>query len=31
VHVLDPEGRVGELKRVRITGSAPNSLAAEPL
>jgi tRNA-2-methylthio-N6-dimethylallyladenosine synthase len=31
VHVTDPEGRAGELVRVRITGSAPNSLAAIPL
>jgi tRNA-2-methylthio-N6-dimethylallyladenosine synthase len=27
VHVADPDGRVGELVRVRITASAPNSLA----
>ncbi|NBE07685.1 tRNA (N6-isopentenyl adenosine(37)-C2)-methylthiotransferase MiaB [Paragemmobacter ruber] len=27
VHVTDPEGRVGDLVRVRITASAPNSLA----
>ena len=27
VHVADPEARVGELVRVRITASAPNSLA----
>jgi len=27
VHVNDPEGRVGELVRVRISASAPNSLA----
>lgn len=31
VHVLHPEGQVGQLVRVRITGSAPNSLAAEPV
>ena len=31
VHVQDAAGRVGELKRVRITGSATNSLAAEPV
>jgi tRNA-2-methylthio-N6-dimethylallyladenosine synthase len=29
VHVMDPEGRIGQLVRVRVTGSAPNSLAAE--
>lgn len=29
VHVNDPEGRVGELVRVRIRASAPNSLAGE--
>ncbi len=29
VHVTDPEGRIGQLVRVRVTGSAPNSLAAE--
>jgi len=28
VHVDDPDGKVGELVRVRITASAPNSLAA---
>lgn len=28
VHVNDPQGQVGELVRVRVTGSAPNSLAA---
>ncbi|NEY90951.1 tRNA (N6-isopentenyl adenosine(37)-C2)-methylthiotransferase MiaB [Tabrizicola oligotrophica] len=28
VHVTDPEGRVGELVRVRISASATNSLAA---
>jgi tRNA-2-methylthio-N6-dimethylallyladenosine synthase len=27
VHVADPEARVGDLVRVRITASAPNSLA----
>ncbi len=31
VHVADPTGRPGDLVRVRITGSAPNSLAARPL
>jgi tRNA-2-methylthio-N6-dimethylallyladenosine synthase len=31
VHVDDPSGQVGELVRVRITASAPNSLAAERL
>ncbi len=31
VHVQHPEGKVGQLVRVRITGSAPNSLAAEPV
>ncbi|EGJ20387.1 (dimethylallyl)adenosine tRNA methylthiotransferase [Cereibacter sphaeroides WS8N] len=31
VHVEDPAGRVGDLVRVRITASAPNSLAAERL
>jgi tRNA-2-methylthio-N6-dimethylallyladenosine synthase len=31
VHVTHPEGKVGQLIRVRITGSAANSLAAEPL
>ncbi len=31
VHVSDPAGKAGELVRVRITGSAPNSLAAIPL
>jgi tRNA-2-methylthio-N6-dimethylallyladenosine synthase len=29
VHVTDPEGRVGDLVRVRIRASAPNSLAGE--
>jgi tRNA-2-methylthio-N6-dimethylallyladenosine synthase len=29
VHVLHPEGRVGQLVRVRVTASASNSLAAE--
>jgi tRNA-2-methylthio-N6-dimethylallyladenosine synthase len=29
VHVQDPEGRIGQLVRVRITASASNSLAAE--
>ena len=28
VHVTDPAGRVGDLVRVRVTASAPNSLAA---
>ncbi|MGC9449459.1 tRNA (N6-isopentenyl adenosine(37)-C2)-methylthiotransferase MiaB [Cereibacter johrii] len=31
VHVEDPAGRVGDLVRVRITASAPNSLAGERL
>ena len=31
VHVQHPDGKVGQLVRVRITGSAPNSLAAEPV
>ena len=31
VHVQHPEGQVGQLMRVRITGSSTNSLAAEPL
>ncbi len=31
VHVQHPEGQVGQLVRVRITGSVTNSLAAEPL
>ncbi|MDP3196086.1 tRNA (N6-isopentenyl adenosine(37)-C2)-methylthiotransferase MiaB [Tabrizicola sp.] len=31
VHVQHPEGRVGQLMQVRITGSSTNSLAAEPL
>jgi tRNA-2-methylthio-N6-dimethylallyladenosine synthase len=31
VHVDDPEGRVGELVRVRVTASAANSLAATRL
>ncbi|MCU0817211.1 MAG: tRNA-2-methylthio-N(6)-dimethylallyladenosine synthase [Cypionkella sp.] len=31
VHVQDPAGKVGELVRVRVTASAPNSLAAERL
>jgi tRNA-2-methylthio-N6-dimethylallyladenosine synthase len=29
VHVTDPEGRVGDLVRVRIRASAPNSIAGE--
>lgn len=31
VHVQHPEGQVGQLMRVRITGSSTNSLAGEPL
>ena len=31
VHVLHPEGQVGQLVRVRVTASASNSLAAEPV
>ena len=31
VHVTHPEGQVGQLLRVRITGSASNSLAATTL
>jgi tRNA-2-methylthio-N6-dimethylallyladenosine synthase len=31
VHVRDSKGRAGDLVRVRIVGSAPNSLAGEPL
>jgi tRNA-2-methylthio-N6-dimethylallyladenosine synthase len=31
VHVADSLGKPGQLVRVRITGSAPNSLAGEPL
>ena len=31
VHVTDPQARVGELVRVRITGAERNSLAALPL
>ena len=31
VHVEDPEGRIGQLQRVRVTGSSTNSLAAEPV
>ena len=31
VHVADPAGKVGDLVRVRVTASAPNSLAAEVL
>ncbi|MCF1708624.1 tRNA (N6-isopentenyl adenosine(37)-C2)-methylthiotransferase MiaB [Tabrizicola sp. J26] len=31
VHVADPEAKVGELVRVRITASAPNSLAGARL
>jgi tRNA-2-methylthio-N6-dimethylallyladenosine synthase len=29
VHVYDPTGNVGELVRVRIAASAPNSLGGE--
>jgi tRNA-2-methylthio-N6-dimethylallyladenosine synthase len=29
VHVSDPDARPGEIVRVRITASAPNSLAGE--
>ncbi len=29
VHVEDPAGKVGDLVRVRVSASAPNSLAAE--
>ncbi len=28
VHILDPDGRVGDLVRARVSASAPNSLAA---
>jgi tRNA-2-methylthio-N6-dimethylallyladenosine synthase len=31
VHVHHPEGQVGQLVRVRITGSSTNSLAGEPV
>jgi tRNA-2-methylthio-N6-dimethylallyladenosine synthase len=31
VHVTDPDGAVGQLKRVRILSSSTNSLAGEPL
>ncbi|WP_374436790.1 tRNA (N6-isopentenyl adenosine(37)-C2)-methylthiotransferase MiaB [Tabrizicola sp.] len=31
VHVLHPEGKIGQLQRVRITASSSNSLAAEPV
>ena len=31
VHVADPHGRPGQLVRVRVTGSAPNSLAGVPV
>jgi tRNA-2-methylthio-N6-dimethylallyladenosine synthase len=31
VHVEDPEGRIGELVRVRITGASSNSLAGVPV
>ena len=31
VHVTDPDARVGQLQRVRITAAATNSLAAVPL
>ncbi len=31
VHVSDPDGRIGQLKRVRVLASSSNSLAADPL
>ncbi|CAN1567872.1 MiaB 2-methylthioadenine synthetase [Paracoccaceae bacterium] len=31
VHVADPNGRIGQLARVRVLASSSNSLAAEPL
>ena len=31
VHVQHPEGQVGQLVRVRVTDSATNSLAGEPV
>ena len=31
VHVGDPDGRIGQLKRVRVLASSSNSLAADPL
>src|SRR5690606_11664033 len=31
VHVEHPDGRAGQLVRVRVTAAAPNSLAAEPV
>jgi tRNA-2-methylthio-N6-dimethylallyladenosine synthase len=31
VHVTDPSGQIGEIVRVRITASAPNSLAGQRL
>jgi tRNA-2-methylthio-N6-dimethylallyladenosine synthase len=31
VHVLHPQGQIGQLLRVRITGSTSNSLAGEPV
>ena len=31
VHVADPNGRIGQLVRVRVLASSSNSLAAEPL
>jgi tRNA-2-methylthio-N6-dimethylallyladenosine synthase len=31
VHVADPDGRIGQLVRVRVLASSSNSLAAEPL
>ncbi len=31
VHVEDPQGRIGDLVRVRITGAEANSLAARPI
>ena len=31
VHVQDPDGRIGDLVRVRVSASSSNSLAAEPV
>jgi tRNA-2-methylthio-N6-dimethylallyladenosine synthase len=31
VHVADPEGRIGQLVRVKVTGSLANSLGAVPV
>jgi tRNA-2-methylthio-N6-dimethylallyladenosine synthase len=31
VHVADPDGRIGQLARVRVLASSSNSLAAEPV